>query len=322
MDLTSALLAGPRAQRAFALKVCLASGWRLRIQDEAALCLVTPMRGEVTVRFDDGETARVGVGEVVLVRGNDHYDTYDDPDAPQLAAIDPNGQCFAPDGTLLKDQLSLGVRTWGDDPDGQSVFVTASYAETNEVGSRLMLALPRLLVISADRLEWPVVSMLQAEMIRTAPGQDVVIDRLLDLLLMGVLRVWAQDSTHEAPGWAGGGDDEIVRAALAAIHHNPAEAWTVASLARFTGVSRAVLARRFADAVGEPPMAYLTRWRIQLAADLLVEESSTLQRVAREVGYASPFGLSAAFKRIKGMSPQQFRDRARAERAARDAQTG
>ena len=308
MDLTSALLAGPRAQRAFVLKVCLGQGWRLRIQDRSALCVLTPLRGDLTLRFDDGETIDVGVGEVALVRGTDPYDAYDLPSAPRLAVIESDGQCYSPDGSLLKDQLALGVRTWGDDPDGESVFVTATYAEANEVGSRLLQALPRATVVPAQLLEWPLVDMLQAELDRTSPGQDVVIDRLLDLLLMGVLRVWSE---HDAEsGLPSAGDDDVVRAVLAAMHHNPAEPWTVETLARFTGVSRAALARRFAAVVGEPSMAYLTRWRIQLAADLLIE-GATLERAAREVGYASAFGLSAAFKRVRGVSPQAFRDRAR-----------
>ncbi|MDF8263711.1 AraC family transcriptional regulator [Luteipulveratus flavus] len=313
MDITGALLSGPRAQRAFALKVCLASGWRLRICDRAALCLLVPVRGSLCVRFDDGEELRVEAGEVAMVRGPEPYDAYDVAGAEQLAVIEPDGRCYSPEGTLLRDQLSLGVRTWGDDPDGGSVFLTATYAETNEVGARLLEALPRTLVVDAGRLDWPVVDMLHGEVVRDAPGQEVVIDRLLDLLLMGVLRAWSTDGAG-APAWAGATDDAMVRRVLAAMHHHPAQPWTVASLARFAGVSRAVLARRFADAVGEPPMAYLTRWRIQLAADLLVDGGDTLQRVAGEVGYASPFGLSAAFKRVKGVSPAQYRTRVREER--------
>jgi AraC-like DNA-binding protein len=91
------------------------------------------------------------------------------------------------------------------------------------------------------------------------------------------------------------------------IHHNPAEPWTVASLARETGVSRAALARRFHELVGEPPVSFLTGWRIALAADLLLEPGATIGSVAHQVGYGSPFALSTAFKRLRGISPQQHR---------------
>ena len=75
-----------------------------------------------------------------------------------------------------------------------------------------------------------------------------------------------------------------------------------------TGVSRSTLAKRFADLVGEPPLTYLTRWRMTLAADLLVEQkSATVAEVARAVGYSDPFGFSAAFKRVRGVNPSEFR---------------
>jgi AraC-like DNA-binding protein len=91
------------------------------------------------------------------------------------------------------------------------------------------------------------------------------------------------------------------------MHNNPDHPWTVASLATEIGVSRAALARRFTDLVGEPPMAYLTGWRLTLAADLLREPDATVAAVARQVGYASPFALSTAFKRVRGVSPRQHR---------------
>lgn len=95
--------------------------------------------------------------------------------------------------------------------------------------------------------------------------------------------------------------------ALRLLHHEPAKPWTVASLAAAIGVSRAALARRFTELVGEPPMTFLTDWRLTLAADLLREPDATVSSVARQVGYGSPFALSAAFKRVRGISPQEHR---------------
>jgi len=99
----------------------------------------------------------------------------------------------------------------------------------------------------------------------------------------------------------------VVGTALRLIHEQPAEQWTVAELATRTGVSRAALARRFTTLVGEPPMAYLTGVRLALAADLLREPEATLGAVARKVGYSSAFALTAAFKRVRGVSPQEHR---------------
>ena len=99
----------------------------------------------------------------------------------------------------------------------------------------------------------------------------------------------------------------MIGRALRMLHNNPAHPWTVATLAAETGVSRASLARYFAELVGEPPMSYLASWRLALAADLLREPDATVGAVARQVGYGSAFALSAAFKRVRGVSPQEHR---------------
>ncbi len=94
------------------------------------------------------------------------------------------------------------------------------------------------------------------------------------------------------------------------IHNDPSHPWTVADLAAGAGASRAALARRFNELVGEPPMSFLTGWRMALAADLLVDSDATVGAVAHQVGYASPFTFSAAFKRAYGVSPKAYRNAA------------
>ena len=91
------------------------------------------------------------------------------------------------------------------------------------------------------------------------------------------------------------------------LHNKPAHPWTVTELAEEAGMSRAALARRFTEVVGEPPMTFLTNWRLTLAADLLCEQGSIIGSVAHQVGYASPYALSAAFKRVRGISPKDHR---------------
>ena len=139
-----------------------------------------------------------------------------------------------------------------------------------------------------------------------------MLDRLLDVLLIAVLRAWFARPEGQAPGWYRAAADPVVGPALQLLHEDPAHPWTVATLARATRVSRSELARRFTDLVGEPPMAYLTDWRLALAADLLLEPGATIGSVAPQVGYGSAFALSAAFKRVRGVSPQQHRDAVRA----------
>jgi len=151
------------------------------------------------------------------------------------------------------------------------------------------------------------VGLLGDEAAKDEPGQEAVLDRLLDLLLIAVLRAWFARPEADAPAWYRAYGDPIVGRALRVLQHHPSESWTVASLAAEVGVSRAALARRFSELVGEPPMSFLTGWRLALAADLLRESDATLGAVARQVGYSSPYALSAAFKRVRHVSPREHR---------------
>ncbi|EPJ37414.1 putative AraC-like transcription regulator [Streptomyces afghaniensis 772] len=121
----------------------------------------------------------------------------------------------------------------------------------------------------------------------------------------------------EAPAWYRALADPVVGGVLRLLQDNPAHPWTVAALAAKAGVSRAALARRFTALVGEPPMAYLTGWRLALAADRLRDSEDTLDAVARRVGYGSAFALSTAFKRVYGVSPVEYRGRGRSGREPR-----
>ena len=180
------------------------------------------------------------------------------------------------------------------------------------MSARLLRALPPLLTLRSDEWDCPVVPLLADEMVKDEPGQEAVLDRLLDLLLIAALRAWLARPDAGAPEWYRAASDPVVGHALRLLHHNPAHPWTVAALAREVGASRAALARRFNDLVGEPPMSFLAGWRIALAADLLLEPDATIASVAERVGYGSPFALSTAFKRLRGISPQQHRLAARA----------
>ncbi len=127
-------------------------------------------------------------------------------------------------------------------------------------------------------------------------------------MLITALRTWF-DRPGAAPAWYAAAGDPVVGPALRLLRNDPARPWTVARLAAEVGVSRAALARRFTELVGEPPMTFLTGWRLALAADLLREPDATLAAVARRVGYGSPFALSTAFRRERGVSPRAHRER-------------
>jgi AraC-like DNA-binding protein len=307
VDSIAGLLDGPRAREAFLLRSLLDPPFSMRIQDEAPLTLVAMVRGSAWVLPDVGENVLLDAGDVAILRGPDPYLVADDPGTPAQVIIKPGQVCTAPDGTELKGMQLMGVRTWGNSPDGTTVMLTGTYQLRSETSQRLLDALPTLLVVRADSWSSPLIPYLADEITKDEPGQEAVLDRLLDLLLIAALRAWFARPEAQAPGWYRAHADPVVGPAIRLLHHNPAHPWTVESLARQTGVSRAALARRFTELVGEPPMAFLTGWRLTLAADLLREPGATVGSVARKVGYASPFALSTAFKRVRGISPQQHR---------------
>jgi AraC-like DNA-binding protein len=313
MDAIAGLLDGPRAREAFLLRASMDPPWSLRIVDEAPLTVVAIVRGEAWVLPDDGEAVLLRAGDVALMRGPDTYTMADDPATEPQVAILPGQVCRSlVDGTDLADSWSLGVRTWGNAADGAAVMLVGTYQLDGEVSQRLLRALPALLVLHEDEWDCPVTPLLSAEIVKDDPGQEAVLDRLLDLLVISVLRAWFASADAQAPQWYRAYGDPVVGRAVRLLHNNPGHSWTVDELARECGVSRAALARRFQDLVGEPPIAFLTSWRIALAADLLLEPGATIGSVAHQVGYGTPFALSTAFKRVRGVSPREHRAAVRA----------
>jgi transcriptional regulator GlxA family with amidase domain len=192
------------------------------------------------------------------------------------------------------------------------MLLTGTYRTHPELSQHLLTALPPALVVTGPQWTNPLIGYLTQESERDEPGQDAVLDRLLDLILIAVLRSWFARHDAPAPGWYRAHHDPVVGRALALIHDQPDRPWSVDSLASAAGTSRASLARRFHDLVGQPPISYLTTWRLTLAADLLTETDTTLQAVARRVGYSDAFALSTAFRRVRGISPNQHRQAAQA----------
>jgi AraC-like DNA-binding protein len=307
MDAVAGLLDGPRARGAFLLRSQLDPPWSMRIADEAPLCLIAITRGEAWLLPEDGEALPLRPGDVAVIRGPDPYVLADDlGTAPQVIIL-PGQRCTTPDGREVPLMSYMGVRTWGNSPVGSTVMLNGTYELEGEVSRRLLKALPPLIVLPGDSWESPLVGLLAEEIVKDDPGQEAVLDRLLDLLLIAVLRAWFARPDAEAPAWYRAYSDPVVGKALRLIHDDPAHPWTVAELAAEAGVSRAALARRFTELVGEPPMTFLTDWRLSLAADLLLEPEATIGSVAHRVGYGSPFALSTAFKRVRGLSPQQYK---------------
>ena len=310
MDALAGLLDGPHARGAFLLRSLMTPPWSLRVRAEAPLTLIAMATGEAWIVPDRGEPVWLGPGDVAVTRGPDHYTVADDPASPPDIVIHPGQLCTTVDGEDLSQRMDLGVRSWGNDPDGSTMMLVGAYEAMGDISDRLLRALPPVLSLANDQWDCPLIPLLCDEVVKDEPGQTAVLDRLLDLLLIAFLRAWLARPEAEAPAWYRAQGDPIVGHALRIMYSKPDHPWTVASLAAETGASRAALARRFHDLVGEPPMTFLTGWRLALAADLLREPDATVSSVAQQVGYGSPFALSTAFKRVRGVSPKEHRIRA------------
>jgi AraC-like DNA-binding protein len=138
-------------------------------------------------------------------------------------------------------------------------------------------------------------------------GTDAVLAKLSELLFLEAIRRYLESLPVGEKGWLAGLRDPYVSRALALLHREPARNWTVDELGRETGLSRSALADRFAALIGEPPMQYLTRWRLALAARALAEERAPVGRVAERVGYESEAAFNRAFKREFGLPPAAWR---------------
>lgn len=307
MDNLGGLLDAPRARGAFALRAVMRSPWSLRDLADSPLTLIAGVAGTLWVVPDDGEPFQLGPGDIAVIRTPLQYNLADAPGTPPQMIVHPGQQCCDLEGNSLHDTMMHGVRTWGNDADGSTLFLVGAYEHFSDISNRLLRALPPVLSLTHNDWESPLVGLLCEEVIKDEPGQAAVLDRLLDLLVTAVLKAWfAQQDSNQPEYWRYQGD-RIVERALHVMHGNPAHPWTLEELATASGASRASLARRFQELVGEAPMTFLKSWRMALAADLLCQPDESVSSVAEKVGYATPYAFSAAFKRVRGMSPQAHR---------------
>lgn len=309
MDVLDDLLSGTRARGGVFNLTILDEPWAMEIVDEAPLALGTVLSGSGWVLRPGEEPVQMAARDVAVISGGEPYVVASSPDIRPTLRIHPGGVCEPLPGAPTDYSTRLGVRTFGDRPDGEAWVVSGTYQRVGDVGSRLLGALPTTVVVPAGDVG-PAMDLAVEEIRRDRLGQQSVLDRWLDLALITTLRAWFDGLQSRAPGWYRAQYDPVVGHALRLIHDDPAHQWTVKTLADATGVSRATLSRKFTGIVGEPPMSYLAGWRITLAAEQLNGTTDTLDTIARRVGYATPFALSVAFKRLRGSTPTAHRQMA------------
>jgi AraC-like DNA-binding protein len=298
MDLLSAVLRELRLESAGYRWFELGAPFGLRFDRPGLRGVHIVGRGACELVRPDGSVDRLAAGDlVVFPRGDAHV----------LRSV--GARAASPTSGFELAMRSAGTRLRAGGPTVDTVVVCGAFI-IGEPDHPALRGLPATLHVPGDggrAPAWlaPLVDALSAEAFDGGAGSDLVMARLSDALLIRALRHHSE--TVDQPGWLAGLRDPYVAAALAAIHAEPAQAWTLTGLAGLTGLSRAAFAARFTARVGEPAMRYVASLRMQRARTLLRDGRATVAAVAAQVGYQSDVAFAAAFKREVGTSPGAYR---------------
>jgi len=264
---------------------------------------VTEGRCKVRLSNGGGETLTASAGDLILIPQDDRHLLGSD------VAIAPlEGDSLFAEGGANAEIVQLRHGGGG----ATTRFVCGYLACSRSVCRPLLEALPRALTIPIG--DGPASTLLR-ELLRVGvresaalrPGAGSLLAKLSELMFVEALRRYVENLPPQGMGWLAGLRDLQVGRALALMHGEPGKAWTVDELAREVALSRSALAERFAELVGEPPMQYLTRWRLALAAQMLRAGREAVGRVAERSGYESDAAFNRAFKREFGMPPAAWR---------------
>ena len=263
--------------------------------------------GACFARLVDGEFVPLAEGDLIL---------FPDGDRHVLATASDAGARLTPaeiTGDTLDALLRRGdVARFAAGDRGDATRIVCGYlACDRRLAEPILASLPRLLKVSfAEGTAAWVRSSIRysvAESAAQRPGSAMVLARLSEVLFAEAVRHHMDTLLPDAPGWLGALRDRYVGRALALLHADPAQPWTVEALGRRVGLSRSALGQRFTALVGAPPMQYLTRWRTALGAKALRETQASVMRIATDVGYESEAAFNRAFKREFGLPPAAWR---------------
>jgi AraC family transcriptional regulator, alkane utilization regulator len=259
--------------------------------------------GSCTIEIVTGERRTVSAGDLLLVPFADAHKFWNG-DYVEMA--------FGPD--IMRPGAVKGMWTVDHGGGGEVTRMVCGFLESSEfLATPVFRSLPPLWV---DRADEDKVGALLTSTVReilaladaAAPGSELMLGRLMELLFVEVLRRYAARLPENAKGWFAALNDPLVGRALQAVHGDPARRWTVDDLAREAGASRTVLAERFTAVLGQAPIEYVTGWRMQLAADRIRNSDASLAAIAAEVGYESEAAFNRAFKRVTGVTPGRWRE--------------
>ncbi|MEV1023178.1 AraC family transcriptional regulator [Streptomyces sp. NPDC050264] len=282
------------------LSASLAAGgrWAVRFDAPRVVKFNAVRRGSCQLEVDGiDEAIDLAEGDCYLLTRSRSFTLRSDPEAVPV------------DGGAVFAEADGGIARAGQ---GDDVFLIGGGFSFSARAQELLLdRLPPIVHLPADTphaqtVQWALTAIDQ-ELTHRPMASTLVAEHLAVVMLVHVLRRHLERAPHAVSGWLAGLADPVVATALTSLHRDPARSWTVAELADTASVSRSTMAARFQVAVGQGPLEYLTRWRIELASQQLRESGGTLASIARSVGYGSESAFSVAFKRIQGMPPGDYR---------------
>ena len=271
--------------------------------------LMTEGRGYAHIEGDD-RPIPLNAGDILIVPHGD-------------AHILGNGRSVTPvdRAQVLEQVLSQGLKVSRMGGGGEVTKFVCGYMACEPQLSRVFLGgLPPILKINIRNDvsgQWLENSIRYSvdNVDPSRPGDETILAKLSEVLFVETLRRYIALLPGEQTGWLAGIRDPEVGKALALLHRKPAYPWTIAALTNEVGISRTVLAERFRRYLSETPMAYLTRWRLQLGAQLLKSTHSSAAQIAADVGYESEPSFNRAFKREFGLPPARFRSKSKSTRS-------
>lgn len=299
-DILSDLLADLRLDNSLYLYARLGHPWALQMPVTPNACFYAITHGQAWVRHGGDQAFLVRAGEVVLFQPGVAHRL--DPDLAQRPELTPINPAIAPS---CYHQLDV--------PGGDETrLVFGCCAFGGSFGAALLNSLPDTLHIPnpvPDSPAWLglIHQLLESRFLNERPGQAAMINRLCEVIWLESLRTHVEQQPTQARGWLRAVRDRYLSPALSHMHQRPSYPWTVPELAQQVGLSRSAFAARFNEVMGETPQAYLTRYRMQLAARELTGSARPVTAIALSVGYGSETAFSLAFKREMGMSPTAWR---------------
>jgi AraC-like DNA-binding protein len=305
VDVLADMLLAMRTGRPRAARAEVRAPWGLRFPAFTGATFHVVLRGTcwlLDAEPGDGASPSrhlaLSPGDVVFLRRATEHVLADQPASP-VRDFDPDdADASGPIGQVRMDGQGAA-----------SVLLCGAYLLDHDRPHPLLNELPRVFYLPARHGPLrQLVDLLGQEFDGAEPGRDGIVPALIDAMLLYILRMWIRERSSTSTGWAAALTDPAISAALQSIHAEPGHRWSVRDLAARSAMSRTVFAQRFTDLVGQPPLTYLTWWRMTTAARLLHETDAPLATIARQVGYSSAYAFGKAFRREYGAPPGRYRN--------------